>query len=47
MHPCRAPAESLAAILLGVSRVFEDFRYEREIGADGGRDHALVQHADL
>jgi hypothetical protein len=42
MHPCRAAAESLAAILLGVSRVFEDFRYEREIGADGGRDHALV-----
>jgi len=29
-------------ILLAVSRVFEDFRYEREIGAEGGRDHALV-----
>jgi hypothetical protein len=33
---------SVAAILLAVSRVFEDFRYEREIGADGASDHALV-----
>ncbi|MGY1503079.1 nuclear transport factor 2 family protein [Streptomyces sp. QTS52] len=31
-----------AAILRGVSRVFEDFRYEREIGASDSRDHALV-----
>jgi limonene-1,2-epoxide hydrolase len=31
-----------AAILRGVSRVFEDFRYERVIGAVDGRDHALV-----
>ncbi|WP_105972537.1 nuclear transport factor 2 family protein [Streptomyces geranii] len=31
-----------AAILRGVTRVFEDFRYEREIGAAEGRDHALV-----
>lgn len=29
------------AILLGVSRVFEDFRYEREIGADDAPDHVL------
>lgn len=29
-------------ILLGVSRVFEDFRYETEIGADDADDHALV-----
>ncbi|MGW2638919.1 nuclear transport factor 2 family protein [Streptomyces sp. NPDC001348] len=31
-----------AAILRGVARVFEDFRYERELTGDGGRDHALV-----
>jgi hypothetical protein len=32
----------VAAILLAVSRVFEDFRYEREIGAPEARDHALL-----
>ncbi|MEV5548390.1 nuclear transport factor 2 family protein [Streptomyces sp. NPDC052309] len=31
-----------AAILRGVARVFEDFRYVREIGDPDGRDHALV-----
>jgi hypothetical protein len=31
-----------AAILLGVSRVFTDFRYVREIAGADGRDHALV-----
>lgn len=31
-----------AAILRGVLRVFENFRYVREIGDPGGRDHALV-----
>jgi hypothetical protein len=31
-----------AAILRGVSRVFEDFRYTREIVGDDGRDHALM-----
>jgi hypothetical protein len=31
-----------AAILRGVLRIFEDFRYVREIGDGGGRDHALV-----
>ncbi|MFJ4437262.1 nuclear transport factor 2 family protein [Streptomyces sp. NPDC088923] len=31
-----------AAILRGVLRVFEDFRYVREIGAADGADHALV-----
>lgn len=31
-----------AAILRGVLRVFEDFRYIREIAGSGGRDHALV-----
>ncbi len=37
--------DTLAAILLAVSRVFEDFRYEREIGAEGAADHALVFRA--
>ncbi|MYT74839.1 MULTISPECIES: nuclear transport factor 2 family protein [unclassified Streptomyces] len=31
-----------AAILRGVTRVFEDFHYVREINDAGGRDHALV-----
>lgn len=31
-----------AAILRGVLRVFEDFRYVREIHDNGGRDHAFV-----
>ncbi|WP_330456041.1 nuclear transport factor 2 family protein [Streptomyces sp. NBC_00820] len=31
-----------AAILRGVTRVFEDFRYVREIGDADGPDHALV-----
>ena len=31
-----------AAILRGVLRVFEDFRYVREIASADGRDHALV-----
>lgn len=31
-----------AAILRGVSRVFEEFRYVREIADAGGRDHALL-----
>jgi hypothetical protein len=31
-----------AAILRGVSRVFEDFHYVREIHDSNGRDHALV-----
>ncbi|MFJ9038771.1 nuclear transport factor 2 family protein [Streptomyces sp. NPDC102406] len=34
-----------AAILRGVTRVFEDFRYVREIGDADGRDHALVFEA--
>lgn len=34
--------EVVGALLLVVSRVFEDFRYEREIGAEGAQDHALV-----
>ncbi|MFM2438934.1 MAG: hypothetical protein RLZ55_1759 [Actinomycetota bacterium] len=31
-----------AAILRGVLRIFEDFRYLREISSADGRDHALV-----
>ncbi|ORA19837.1 nuclear transport factor 2 family protein [Mycobacterium arosiense] len=31
-----------AAILRGVLRIFEDFRYIREIHDTGGRDHAFV-----
>jgi hypothetical protein len=34
--------ETLRVILGAVMRVFEDFRYEREIGAEGAEDHALV-----
>ncbi len=36
-----------AAILRAVIRVFEDFRYVREIGEPGGRDHALVFEATV
>jgi limonene-1,2-epoxide hydrolase len=34
--------EAVAPLLRAVSRVFEDFRYECEIGAEGASDHALV-----
>jgi hypothetical protein len=37
--------EALRVILLAVSRVFQDFRYEREIGAEGAEDHALLFRA--
>lgn len=37
--------ERLRQILGSVIEVFEDFRYVREIGADGARDHALVFEA--
>ena len=37
--------EALRQILAAVIDVFEDFRYVREIGADGARDHALVFEA--
>lgn len=36
-----------AAILRAVTRVFEDFRYVREISDPGGRDHALVFEATV
>ncbi len=37
--------EALTVLLRAVAKVFEDFTYEREIGADGDRDHALVFRA--
>src|ERR1700751_3941764 len=36
-----------AAILCGVLRVFEDFRYVREIHDSNGRDHAFVFEATV
>lgn len=36
-----------AAILRGVMRVFEDFRYVREIADANGRDHALMFEATV
>ncbi|GFG83677.1 nuclear transport factor 2 family protein [Mycolicibacter algericus] len=36
-----------AAILRAVLRVFEDFRYVREIGDPAGRDHALLFEASV
>jgi hypothetical protein len=39
--------EALRRILGAVVVVFEDFRYVREIGADDGRDHALVFEAGV
>ena len=39
--------EAVAPILHAVSQVFEDFRYEREIGAEGAADHALVFTANI
>jgi hypothetical protein len=37
--------DALSVILRTVVRVFQDFRYEREIGAEGASDHALVFRA--
>jgi SnoaL-like domain len=37
--------EALGVLLRAVARVFEDFRYEREIGGEGDVDHALVFRA--
>jgi hypothetical protein len=34
--------DAVGMLLAAVSRVFEDFHYEREIGAPDARDHALV-----
>jgi limonene-1,2-epoxide hydrolase len=37
--------DAVRRLLQAVFAVFEDFRYVREIGADGARDHALVFEA--
>jgi hypothetical protein len=37
----------VAAIVRGVARVFEDFRYVREISSADGRDHALIFRATV
>ena len=37
--------DAAALLLLAVARVFEDFRYVREIGAPDAPDHALVFQA--
>jgi SnoaL-like domain len=37
--------DAVAMILHAVARVFRDFRYLREIGEPGARDHALVFQA--
>jgi len=37
--------DAVATILHAVARVFDDFRYLREIGGPGARDHALVFQA--
>lgn len=37
--------EAVAPILRAVAQVFQDFRYAREIGAEGAADHALVFEA--
>jgi ketosteroid isomerase-like protein len=36
-----------SVVLRAVMRVFEDFRYTREIGADGSPDHVLVFEATV
>jgi hypothetical protein len=37
--------DAVGMVLMAVSRVFQDFRYEREIGAADAADHALVFRA--
>jgi hypothetical protein len=39
--------DAVAVLLAAVARVFEDFRYVREIGAPDARDHALVFQARI
>jgi hypothetical protein len=42
-----AGREVVGPLVLAASRVLEDFHYEREIGAEGARDHALVFRAKV
>src|ERR1700759_4858580 len=46
-HPPPPGKAITPAILRGVLRVFEDFRYEREIVSADGRDHALMFRATV
>ena len=39
--------DGVGVVLVAVSEVFEDFRYLREIGAPGAREHALVFEARI
>lgn len=39
--------DAVAMLLGAVAQVFEDFRYDREIGAPGASDHALVFRARI
>jgi ketosteroid isomerase-like protein len=39
--------DTVAMILAAVAEVFEDFTYDREIGAPDARDHALVFRARI
>ena len=39
--------DTVGVLLHAVSRVFEDFRYVREIGAPDAKDHALVFQARI
>ena len=39
--------DTVAMLLGAVALVFEDFRYDREIGAPGASDHALVFRARI
>lgn len=45
VHKAYQGREKVSVLLHAVSRVFRDFRYEREIGAEGSPDHALVFRA--
>jgi hypothetical protein len=39
--------EAIGTILRAVAQILEDFRFMREIGAEGGADHALVFRARI
>src|SRR4051794_23797795 len=39
--------DAVRVLLTAVSRVFDDFRYVREIGAPDARDHVLVFQARI
>jgi hypothetical protein len=39
--------DAVGTLLRAVSQVFEDFRYEREIGAPDGENHALLFRASI